>query len=331
MQYRMLGRSDLKVSAISFGAWAIGGWMWGGTDDEAAVQAIHKALDLGITCIDTAAIYGMGHSERVVGRAIAGRRDGIVVATKCGLRWNLQEGAPHFDTRMADTGEPVTIYRNLRPDSIKYECEQSLRRLGVDVIDLYQCHWPDPTSNFDDAMSALLELQQQGKIRAIGVSNFTSDMLRQGLKSGVIASAQPKYSPLDRDIEADLLPFCVQHSVGVLAYSPLAQGIMTGKITMDREFKGDDCRRNRPWFQPKNRRRALDMLEKIRPIADGHHNTLGQVAINWVINQNGLTSALVGARTPEQVAEHAGAASFTLSESALAEVRRLVEELGSPL
>lgn len=330
MEYRTLGKSDLKVPVVSFGAWAIGGWMWGGTDDALAIRAIHKAIDLGITCIDTAAIYGMGHSEMVVGKAIAGRRDKAVIATKCGMRWDLEEGEFFFPSRLPD-GTTCRIYKNLKPHSIRHECEQSLKRLGIDAIDLYQCHWPDATTDLDDTMDVLLDLQRQGKIRAFGMSNFTTEMMEKCIKKGTVASEQSKYNPLERDIEKDLIPFCAEHNIGVLAYSPIAQGLMTGKVTIDREFKGDDVRRSRPWFTPANRQRVLDMLAKVLPIADGHRATLGQVAINWVFSQKGITSALVGARNEKQVAENAGAASFKLSEDELKTIRRLVEELGAPV
>ena len=329
MEFRTLGKTDLKVPVVSFGAWAIGGWMWGGPDDEAAVAAIRKGIDLGITCIDTAPGYGMGHSERLVGQAIKGRRDEVVVATKCGLRWDLEEGTPYFPT-VTPEGKKVTIYRNLRPESVRYECDQSLERLGVDVIDLYQCHWTDPSFSLDDTMDALLDLQRQGKIRAIGVSNFSVDEIRQCMKRGVIASDQPKYNPLERAIEKDVLPFCADNNIGVLAYSPLAQGLMTGKVTMDRQFKGDDVRQHHPWYTPENRKRVLDMLEKIKPIADGHSATMTQVTINWVVSQRGISSALVGARNEKQVTENAGAANFKLTTEEIATIRNLVEGLGSP-
>ena len=330
MEHRTLGQSDLEVPVVSLGAWAIGGWMWGGADDEASIGAIQKAIDVGMNCIDTAAIYGMGHSERIVGKAIAGRRDEVIVATKCGLRWNLEQGQPFFESRTPD-GTPCTIYRNLKRDSIKYECEQSLERLGVDVIDLYQCHWPDATTPIEETMGALVELKEEGKIRAIGVSNFTAEMLEECLEHGPLASDQPKYNPLEREIEDDVLPFCIERNVGILTYSPMAMGLMTGKVTVDREFKGDDTRKDRPWFSKENRRRVLDMLAKIQPIADGHNATLAQVTLNWVLSQKGVTSVLAGARTEQQVEENVKAADFKLTDDEIATIRSLVEELGDPV
>jgi aryl-alcohol dehydrogenase-like predicted oxidoreductase len=329
MQYRQLGNSDLKVPVVSFGAWVTGGWFWGGADDNDSIRAIQRAIDEGITCIDTAPAYGMGHSEEVVGKAIAGRRDEVVVATKCCLRWDSEDGEYFFDTS-DEKGNTATVYRNLKPDSIKYECEQSLKRLGVDVIDLYQCHWPDPTTPIADTMGALVELQKAGKIRYYGVSNFTPEMMDECLKHGSIMSDQPPYSPLKRDIEADVMPYCVEKGLGMLVYSPIAQGLMTGKVTMDREFPESDVRSSHPWFQPRNRKRVLDMLEQIKPIADGHGATLGQVTIAWVVAQNGITTALVGGRTEQQVVENAQAGDLKLSDEEVATIRGLVEGLGEP-
>lgn len=329
MEYRRLGKSDLDIPVVCFGAWAIGGWLWGGTDDDAAIRAIQKAIDLGITCIDTAAIYGMGHSEKLVGKAITGRRDKVIVATKCGVRWDTTKGTYVFDSKMND-GAPVKIHRYLGPESIKRECEESLQRLGIDTIDLYQCHWPDPTTPVEDSMEALLELQQQGKIRWIGVSNFTPELMEQCMKKVLLVSDQPQYNPLQREIEKDVLPFCLKHNIGVLAYSPIAQGLMTGKVTMDREFPEDDTRHKKSWFKKENRKRVLDVLEKIRPIAEGHGATLTQVAIRWVVSQPGITAALVGARNDKQVEENAAAGDLKLSDSEIAHIRKLVEELGEP-
>jgi aryl-alcohol dehydrogenase-like predicted oxidoreductase len=327
MQYRTLGKSGLSVPVVSFGAWAVGGWMWGGADDAASIRALQKGIDLGMTCIDTAPAYGFGHSERIVGRAIAGRREGLVIASKCCLRWDCTDGEFFFES-LDSEGRPRKLYRNLRPESIRYECEQSLERLGVDVIDLYQCHWPDTTTPLEATMDALLGLQQQGKIRAIGVSNFTPDMMRTCLSWGHLASNQPKYNALERGAEKDVLPFCRENNIGVLAYSPIAQGMLTGKVSVDRVFPEGDVRRGKPLYKPENRRRVLDMLTKVQPIADGHGVTLGQMFIAWTIAQPGLTSALVGARSEEQVTENARAGEVKLSDEELAIIRREVEALG---
>jgi aryl-alcohol dehydrogenase-like predicted oxidoreductase len=228
-------------------------------------------------------------------------------------------------------GTPVQIRRFLGAESIKKECEESLERLGIEVIDLYQCHQPDPTTPVEESWGAMLELQKEGKVRAIGVSNFTVEMTEKCLSRGPVASDQPLYNALERDIEKDILPFCIENDIGVLAYSPMTQGLMTGKVTMEREFPEGDVRNYKPWFKPENRKRVLEMLKKIQPIADGHKATLAQVTINWVISQKGLTAALVGARNEKQVEENARAADFRLTEDELAAIRNAVEELGGPI
>lgn len=328
MEFRTLGTSGLRVPVISFGAWAAGGWLWGGPDDDAAVRAIQRGIDIGVTCIDTAPAYGMGHSERIVGRAIAGRRGEVVVATKCGLRWDAEEGEHYFDTT-DNEGAPLRIFRNLRPASIRHECEQSLRRLGVEVIDLYQCHWPDPTTPIDDTMDALLALQQEGKIREIGVSNFTPDMMRQCMAKGRIASDQPKYNALERGIEQEVLPFCRDNGIGVLVYSPIAQGLLTGKVGPERVFPENDLRRNKAMFSLENRRRVLGMLEQAQPIAEKHNATLSQLFLAWTVAQPGVTTALAGARNEAQVEENARAGDIRLSAEDIAAIRNLVEQLGA--
>lgn len=326
MQYRRLGKTEIQVPVISFGAWAIGGWMWGGSDDDDAIRALHAAIDNGITCIDTAPIYGMGHSETVVGKAIADRRDKVLVATKCGMRWDVAEGEAFFDTTDND-GQPRAIYKNLKPHSIRKECEDSLRRLGVDHIDLYQCHWPDKTTPLADTMEMLLQLQQEGKVRAIGVSNFTPEMMEECLRHGRIESDQPRYSALDRTIEAELLPYCREHTISVLAYCPLEQGLLTGKVGPDRSFAEGDQRCNKALFSRENRVKVLEMLESLRSIADAHNATFGQLFLAWLVAQPGMTTALAGARTEAQVVENAAAGDITLSETELAHVRQAVESL----
>ena len=332
MQYRKLGTSELEVPVVSFGAWAIGGWMWGGSDEQAAIRAIQTGIDAGITCIDTAPVYGMGLSEQIVGKAIKGRRDTVIIATKCGLRWDEEEGIPNegeffFDT-VDNTGAPAKIFKNLRMHSIEYEVEASLRRLGVDYIDLYQCHWPDSTTPLEETMTALKQLQDMGKIRAIGVSNFTPAMLQESRKYVTIASDQPKYNALERAIEYDLLPYCRAEEIGVLAYSPIAQGLLTGKVSLDREFPEGDVRRNKPLFSRENRKKVLGMLKGVQPIADAHNCTLGQLFIAWLVAQPGITSALVGARNERQVAENAAAGELNLGAEELQLIRTEVEALG---
>ena len=283
-----------------------------------------------MTCIDTAPMYGFGHSEKIVGKAIAGRRNEVVVMTKCGLRWDRTDGPFFFDAADTD-GKTYPIHRVLKPDSIIAECEWSLKRLGVERIDLYQCHWPDKSTPIADTIGALMKLKEQGKIRAIGVSNFTPAMMDECLRAGDLASDQPQYSLLERGAEADVLPFCREKNVGVIVYRPLEQGILTGKVTMDREFPPGDLRVGVPWFKKANRKRVLDALETIRPIADAHAATLGQLVINWTIREPGVTSAIVGARNAAQAKENAGALAFALSDSERATIRRTFEEIGAPV
>jgi aryl-alcohol dehydrogenase-like predicted oxidoreductase len=330
MQHRRLGSSDLDVPTVIFGAWAIGGWYWGPQDDAESICTIHAALDAGITCIDTAPMYGMGHSEEVVGQAIAGRRDEVIVATKCGLRWDTPgEGVEYFTCRMPD-GSQHPVRRNLHRRAILEEVDHSLRRLRTDHIDLYQCHWPCKSAPIAETMEALLTLKGQGKIRAIGVSNFSPELLAECIACGPLASDQPPYSLLRRDIEADVLPFCREHGIGVIVYSPLQQGLLTGKMTPDRQLHGDDYRRNNKWFTPRNRQRVLDALERVRPIAEAHDATFAQLTIAWTVAQPGVTAAIVGARTPEQARENARAGDLQLSESELATIRAVFEALGGP-
>lgn len=324
MQYRKLGHSELEVPAIIFGAWAIGGWFWGETDEQDAVEAIRAGIEEGVTCVDTAPIYGAGHSEEVVGRALKGRRDRAIIATKCGLRWDLEEGQHYFRTSMPAVGE-VTVCKNLKPDSIRHECEQSLMRLQTDYIDLYQYHWPDETTSLDDTMAALLDLQRQGKVREIGVSNFTPEMIDQCLRKGRVASTQPKYNLLERHIEEDILPYAREKGLGVIVYSPLAQGLLTGKVAMDREFREGDMRAGQLWFRPVNRQKVLDALDQVQPLAAKHGCSLAQLSLAWTIAQPGVTSAIVGARDAAQVKENAAAAGVSLSKEELAQIRAAFE------
>jgi len=326
MEYRQLGDSDVKVSAVTLGTWAIGGWMWGGTDEQAAVAAIRKAIDAGMTSIDTAPIYGMGVSESIVGKAIAGRRDEVQVLTKYGMRWDLDQGQFWFNTRTPD-GQEVKVYRCAKADSIVTECERSLKRLGVECIDLYQCHWRDNTTDVEETMRAIEKLLAAGKIRAAGVSNFTAEEIESARAVVPVASNQPPYSMLKRDIEADLVPYCVEHNVGLIVYSPLQLGILTGKVTMDRTFPPGDQRAGSPYYKPANRRKVLDLVDRLRPIAAAHDATIAQLVINWTIHREGITAALVGARNPDQAAENAAATDFTLSDDETGQINALLADL----
>ncbi len=321
MRYRTLGQSGIEASVVAFGAWAVGGWFWGGADEQDSVDAIRAALDAGITLIDTAPAYGLGHSEEIVGRAIQGRRDQVVLATKCGLVWHTHKGTHFFD----EFGKPM--HRYLGPESVRYEVEQSLRRLQTDVIDLYQTHWQDPTTPIEETMGTLLDLKREGKIRAIGVSNATVQQMDEYRMSGPLDSDQEKYSMLARGMESAQLPYCERNNIAMLAYSPLAQGLLTGKVPVDRVLAEGDMRAESQKFSVANRKKILTFLEEIRPVADAHNATLAQLVIAWTLAQPGLTHALVGARNPRQALENAAAGDIVLAETELATVAEALTRL----
>lgn len=321
MELRQIGTSEIHATPIVFGAWAIGGWLWGGTDDAEAIEGIHAGLDAGINAIDTAPVYGFGHSERVVGDAIAGRRDDVYLMTKCGLRWDVESERHHFDTEDAD-GNPVSIFRNLTRDSILHECERSLERLGVEQIDLMQCHWPDETTPIEETMGALTELLDQGLIRAIGVSNFTPEMIEECLQHGPVHSSQPKFSLLTRENYDDVIAWCHARDIASIVYSPLEQGMLTGKVTLDREFGEGDQRHDRPWFTEENIRRVSAVIDDVvRPIAEAHDATVAQITLAWTIAAEGITCALAGSRNAGQASENAGAMYIDLSDDEFAAIR----------
>lgn len=326
MQARQLGQSDVRVSPVIFGAWAIGGWMWGGTEESESIDAIRAAIDHGVNTIDTAAVYGMGYSEELVGRAIKGiPRDRVVIATKCGMRWDTEEGSDPWPQK-DNQGRDVVIRKNARPESIAYECEQSLKRLGVETIDLYQIHWPDTSTPVEDSMAAMLKLKQQGKIRAIGVSNYDVEWLRKATKVAPVASDQPPYSLIQRKIEKEILPFCREHHIGVIVYSPLERGLLAGAVPPERTFPPGDHRATHKYFTVENRKRVLAALEKVRPIAERHKASLAQVVINWTVHEPGITGALVGARNAEQATHNAGALDFKLSDEERTTIRAAFDE-----
>ncbi len=312
MELREIGNSGIRASAIGLGTWAIGGWMWGGTDERASIGAIRESIDAGVTLIDTAPAYGMGRSEEIVGKAIAGRRDEVVLATKCGLVWHTTKGNHFFD----QDGKPV--HRYLGPESIAHELDQSLRRLRTDHIDLYITHWQDPTTPIAETMGALEDLKRAGKIRAIGASNLTTADLKAYLAVGGLDAVQEQYSMVHRDIEAEIAPLCARNGVSILSYSSLALGLLTGKIGPERTFDGDDLRINDPRFSAENRRKAAEFATEVTPIAKAHGASVAEIVIAWTIRQPGITFALCGARNPNQAKENARAGSIRLGEAELA-------------
>ena len=316
---RKIGSSGIRASAVGLGTWAIGGWMWGGTDEAAAIDGIRASLDAGVTLIDTAPAYGMGRSEEIVGAAIAGRRESVVLATKCGLVWHTDKGRHFFD----QDGTPV--HRYLGPESIRHELEQSLKRLRTDYIDLYITHWQDPTTPIAETMGALEELKREGKIRAIGASNLSAAELDDYVAVGGLDAIQEQYSAVHRDIERDLLPVCAANGISVLSYSSLALGLLTGKIGPERQFNGDDLRINDPRFSVDNRQRVADFAQAVRPIAEARRATIAQIVIAWTLAQPGIAFSLCGARNAEQARENAAAGTMALSDDERAAIGHAVD------
>lgn len=326
MELRKLGKSQIEVTPIAFGAWAIGGWMWGGAEVKDAVKAVKKSIDLGITTIDTAPVYGFGISEEITAEAIKGIRDKVQILTKFGLRWDMNKGEFYFASEDSK-GNKVDIYRYAGKESVIEECENSLRRLKTDHIDLLQIHWPDPTTPVEETMEALDRLKEQGKILAGGVSNYDAELLDKAAKVTDIASNQVPYSMVNRDIEKDLVPYCIKNNIGILAYSPMQRGLLTGKFDPDHKFKEGDHRAGLYWYKKENIKRVNDFLDKIKQVAESKDATLSQLVLRWTIQQPGITCALAGARNPEQVADNAGALSFSLKDDEMNFINQELDKL----
>jgi methylglyoxal reductase len=330
MKYRPLGKSGIEASVVGFGAWAIGGWMWGGTKKNDPEGAIHAAVDHGINLIDTAPMYGYGRSEELVGQAIKSIRDRVVLASKCGLVWYKKEGDKIFDANEEGRAESeddkkYEVYINLKPAMIRYEIDESLRRLKTDRIDLYQTHRQDSTTRTEDVMAELMLLKQEGKIRAIGCSNATVEHMERYRSAGQLDTDQEQYSMLQRQHEAHNLSFCRENNIAFLAYSPLALGILTGKIGPKHEFGRGDLRWNNPWYQKEQQPQVDALLEVVRSVAEGKGVTIAQTVIAWTLEQPGCSHALVGARSPEQALANAKAGDVQLSEEEIRTIRKVVD------
>ena len=322
MNKRQLGKNGPYLTEIGLGAWAIGGpWQfgWGPQDDQESIKTIHKAIDLGINWIDTAAVYGLGHSETIVGQAIKNKRSEVFIATKCGQVWN--------ENRKVRTDD--------RPEIIRKECEDSLRRLDVDVIDLYQIHWPDPRTNVEDSWGEMIRLKEEGKVRYIGVSNFGVNLLEKCQAIHSVQSLQPPYSMLHKakypQVENEILAWCQQHLVGVVAYGPLQNGLLTAKFTHEKleNLASDDWRHRSEFFKEPLFSQSLEFIEDLKPIAQNYRKSTTELAIAWVLMNSAVTSAIVGARRPDQVDLNVGGSGWKISPEDMEQIQQLIKNMNS--
>ena len=315
MKTRKLGYSDLHLTPIGLGTWAMGGgdWKfgWGDQDDDASIASVHQALDAGVNWIDTAAIYGHGHAERVVGKAIQDRRDDVLIATKCGRVWE---------------GESREIGKSLRRESVHREVDVSLQRLGIDCIDLYQIHWPEPDEEIEEGWGAVAELVEAGKIRYAGVSNFNMEQLKRIQPIHPVASLQPPYSMLRREVEEEILPYCRENQIGIVAYSPMQAGLLTGRFSKERvqNLPANDWRKANPFFTSPQLEANLSIIERLRPVAAQMEITLPQLALAWVLRRSEMTAASAGARRPEQILETVKAGEIVIPDELLLKIDRML-------
>jgi aryl-alcohol dehydrogenase-like predicted oxidoreductase len=313
MDKRRIGKSDLHASIIGFGCWAMGNRGWGDdVDDDQSIRAVHAAIDRGINFFDTAPVYGLGHSEEVLGKALQGKRDQVLIATKCGLVWEEKEGQPQ-------------VRKHNGKESILREVDASLKRLNTDVIDLYQVHWPDEETRIEETMDALNEILKAGKVRYVGVSNFTVPMMKESLEYTPIVSLQSLYNLFQRDVEKEDLPFLEEQGMSLIPYSPLAQGILTGKFNIETTFGENDVRRHHPLF--KNEwEQTMDKVQRLQTIALSYRRPLGQLATNWLLTNPVVSSIICGAKTEAQVIENAAAVEWKLQEADVQAMRAIAEE-----
>jgi aryl-alcohol dehydrogenase-like predicted oxidoreductase len=320
METRQFGKTNMQITPIGFGAWAIGGgnWEfgWGPQDDEQSIAAIRRALDLGINWIDTAAVYGLGHSEEVVARALKGIANRPYVFTKCSMVWN----------------ERREVSNSLRRDSLRRELEASLRRLQTETIDLYQIHWPEPDPEIEEGWSTLAEFKREGKVRHIGVSNFSVEQMRRAEAIAPVETLQPQYSLMARDVEVEILPYARAHSIGVIVYSPMSSGLLTGAMTRERiaNLPPDDWRKRDPEFQEPSLTRNLELVERLRQVGARHGRSPGEVAIAWTLRNPAVSGAIVGGRSAAQVEGVVGAADFRLTDDEVREIESgMPSQIGS--
>ncbi len=317
MELRTLGTSDLRITTVGLGTWAIGGgdyaYGWGSQEDDESIQTIHAAIDAGINWIDTAPVYGLGRSEEVVGKAIKGKRQSLIISTKCGKVWNDQ-------TR--EVGE------NLDADSVIGECEASLRRLGTNEIDLYHIHWPIPDASIEEGWEAIARLIKEGKVRYGAVSNFSPGQMRRIQPIHPVTSLQPPYSMLVRNIEDEIIPFCEKEKIGITVYSPMQAGLLTGKLTRERieNLPEDDWRKHHPLMQEPQLSANLEVAKRLTELAAEYGKTAGELAIAWSLRNEAVTSAIVGARRPDQILANVGASGWKLSDELLSEIDAVLKK-----
>lgn len=311
MEYIKISDTGINASRIGLGTWAIGGWMWGGSDEEKSIETIHAALDKGINLIDTAPVYGFGRSEEIVGKAVKsyGNRDKILLATKVGLEW-----------------EDGKVYRNSSKERIMKEIEDSLTRLHTDYIDIYQVHWPDPVIPIEETAEAMYQLYKDGKIRAIGVSNYSPEQMKIYKQVAPLHTNQPPYNLFEREIEVDVLPYCRENNIATLNYGSLCRGLLSGRMTQDTEFNGDDLRKEDPKFKEPRYSQYLNAVEKLDQWANQHYQKrVIDLAVRWLLDQPGASIALWGARKPEQLDAIDGILNWSLSKEDIKEINKIVE------
>lgn len=327
MEKRQIGSSRVEASVITFGAWAIGGWMWGGADRKQAVEAIRESIRMGVSSIDTAPAYGQGLSEEIVGEAIRGMdRSKLEILTKFGLRWDTTQGEFFFSST-DNNGNPIAMHRYASKKAVIQECEECLKRLGTDYIDLFQIHWPDHTTPISETMEALDYLMTQGKIKSAGVCNYSAEEMSEAEKTICLASNQVPYSMINRDIEKKIIPYAIKNNKAIIVYSPLQRGLLAGKTKPGQRFNEGDTRKGTPYYSDENIKRVNNFLQQLLPLAESKNATIGQLVIRWTLQQPGITIALVGARNREQAVENAAAAEITLTSSDLQFINNELEKL----
>jgi aryl-alcohol dehydrogenase-like predicted oxidoreductase len=331
LKYKSLGKSGINASVVAYGAWAIGGWMWGGTEEKEAIESIHAALDSGINFFDTAPIYGFGTSEMILGKSLKGKRDKAIIATKLGMVWDTDKGNYAFssdqDSIKKDKGS-IRVHKYLGRDSVRKEVEASLKRLNTDYIDLYQTHWQDSTTPIEETMDELCKLRDEGKIRAIGVCNVNLEQLDKYSSVGQVDTDQEKYSLLDRELEDYNLKYSDENKLGFLAYSPMANGLLTGKVSTERVFPDGDLRNNKKRFSIENRKKVIDTFKLLDSLKEKYNATYTQLILAWTLHQKGCSHVLAGSRNVIQVQENAKAGIIDFDKSDINVFNDVVEILG---